>query len=476
MALLRIAIGFLIILDLIIRVSSLTAHYTAEGVLPNYFLLKYCWNKFYFSIYTISDNYYIIILLFCLHFFLALLLIFGVRTRWVTLFLWIFTVSLHNRQPFILQGGDDLLRLTLFWGITIPWGNRYSIDSLKSSKVIDNNEYFSWSSIGFMMLQFSLYFISALLKDSPEWRSDFTALYYAYSLDILTWPASKWIYYHPDLLKALTAYTFYLEWLGPFLLFIPIKNHWFRFLFIIQIVLLHVGICVTLFVGLFFWFGLSTCLAHMPVSLMDKIEKWYAPLIIKTKAFVLHHFKIDKINDIGGFSNLVITNYYFRFIRNCCIVFIIVFCFFWNLGTVRGGKLTVHENFHWLGYMFRLDQNWGMFAPTVYKDDGWFILEATTLDDKKIDIYRNGIPVRETRPANILAEIKDDRWRKYNENLIFDSNANIRPLYCKYLFREWNKNNPHSKIKNLAIFFMKETTLPDYRYSPIKKMKLCDCK
>lgn len=473
---LRIALGFLIILDLIIRCTSLTAHYTENGILPLNFLLKYCWNPYYFSIHTISDNFYFVTLLFAMHFFLALLLIMGVRTRWVTLFLWIFTVSLHNRQPFILQGGDDLLRIALFWGIFLPWGNRYSIDSLRSKNILKSNAHFSWAGIGFMMLQFSLYFISALLKDSAEWRSDFTALYYAFSLDILTWPAAKLLYYHPDLLKALTAFTFYLEWLGPFLLFFPFKNHWFRTIFIILIVLLHLGICSTLFVGLFFWFGLSTVLAHLPVQIMDYLENKYQPLVIKTKNLLITNFKISKDVSLGGFSNLVIDNYYFKLIRNCTMFFFIAFCFIWNLGTVRGGKLTISENFHWLGFSLRVDQNWGMFAPTVYKDDGWFVMEANTLMDSKIDIYRNGNPANFKRPVNILGEIKNDRWRKYNENLLFDSNKNIRPLYCKYLLRNWNQEHPENKIKDLTIYFMKEYTLPDYRYSPIQKVKVCNCK
>ncbi len=42
---------------------------------------------------------------------------------------WLLFTSLCVRNPFIVHGGDDLLKMMLFWGIFVPWGARYSVDS-----------------------------------------------------------------------------------------------------------------------------------------------------------------------------------------------------------------------------------------------------------------------------------------------------------------------------------------------------------
>jgi hypothetical protein len=89
-----------------------------------------------------------------------------------------------------LQGGDDMLRLLLFWAIFLPWGERYSIQK-KSSYA---NHYFDWANIGYILLPVSVFFFSALLKTSPEWRTEGTALYYALSLDQIRMPGGTLLY------------------------------------------------------------------------------------------------------------------------------------------------------------------------------------------------------------------------------------------------------------------------------------------
>ncbi len=105
-----------------------------------------------------------------------------------------------------------------------------------------------------------------------------------------------------------------------------------------------------------------------------------------------------------------------------------------------------------------------MFSPGVFKDDGWFILEATTFDGNIVDIGRKGSAVNYVKPENAVSLYKNDRWRKYGENSIFKSNSYMRPLYCKFMFDKWNKVNPNNRIKDLKIIYMMEKTLPDYQY------------
>src|SRR5438309_6910289 len=107
-------------------------------------------------------------------------------------------VSLQNRNTLILQGGDDALRLLLFWGIFLPWGNYYSVDRRKKQTDEDPKKYFSAASIGYALLIFSVYFFSGILKNSSEWDTrEGSALYYALNLDQMTWPLGKTMLSHP---------------------------------------------------------------------------------------------------------------------------------------------------------------------------------------------------------------------------------------------------------------------------------------
>ena len=64
----------------------------------------------------------------------ALALLVGYRTWIATLVSWVLVVSFHNRNPMVLQGGDVLLRMMLFWGLFLPLGARASLDRWLAAK------------------------------------------------------------------------------------------------------------------------------------------------------------------------------------------------------------------------------------------------------------------------------------------------------------------------------------------------------
>ena len=147
----------------------------------------------------------------------------------------------------------------------------------------------------------------------------------------------------------------------------------------------------------------------------------------------------------------------------------------WNVSTVSGSGLTVSNDFFTFGYGLRLNQNWGMFAPTVFKDDGWYIMQGITKNNEFIDINRNGIKVDYTKPLSLLTYIKDDRWRKFYENYLFTSNEFIRPYFCNYLLKHWNETHPDKTISSLQIIYMKEISVLPGEKQTLTKEELCHC-
>jgi len=117
LSLMRIAIALVLLLDVCIRASSLTAHYTQLGAVPFNALELSFWKAGYFSLFQFCDTYAFALMIFVITGIVYLFLLCGYKTKLFTLLSWLLLTSLQNRNTLVLQGGDDLLRLILFWGI-----------------------------------------------------------------------------------------------------------------------------------------------------------------------------------------------------------------------------------------------------------------------------------------------------------------------------------------------------------------------
>lgn len=454
----RISVGLVLLTDLFIRALSIKAFFTDEGVLPINVLKQYNWSPNYFSLHAINGDLWWQVSLFIINALCVVLLIIGYRARLLTFICWVFLTSLQNRNPFILQGGDDMLRLLLFWAIFLPWGERYSIQKKSSYP----NRYFDWANIGYLLLPASVFFFSALLKTSPEWRIDGTALYYALSLDQIRMPGGSLLYQFPMLMKALTYVVFYIELLAPILLILPFVTSKVRLAGIISYVCLFIGIASTVYVGLFYIIGITSLIGLLPSSIIDWFEK----------RFYKSTTQYEETEQIPNTSFIVAV---IQISRNYFIVFVAIFCLMMNLGSVKKFPYALDPVIVDYGKAFRLEQNWGMFAPFILKDDGWFVYSALRKDYKYIDIKNNKDTVIYNKPKYGVCEFESDRWRKFQENYTFNNNNYMRPFYCKYLLNKWNKEHPDQYILDLTIFFMKETSLPDYKTEAIVKTTICHC-
>lgn len=453
----RIGVGIILLVDLFIRSLSVKAFFTDEGVLPVEILKNYNWNPYYFSFHALNGDLWWQIILFILNALCIVLLIKGYRTRLFTFICWVFLTSLQNRNPFILQGGDDLLRLILLWGIFLPWGERYN----GKENSYYGNSYFSFANLGYMLLVCSVYFFSALLKTHAEWHSDGTALYYALSLEQLRLPLGSLLYQFPLMMNVLTRLVYYLELIAPILIILPFVNYRIRLVGVASIALLHIGIACTLYVGLFYIIGIVTLIGLLPETVMDAFEAKYKLVTLNIKEQTIRA------------SSFIIET--FLALKNGFIILIICYCLMLNLGNVKKFPYVLDPQLIKLGNILRLEQSWGMFSPSVYKDDGFYIYSGYTVAGKYIDIKRNGQPINFSKPANIVSEFESDRWRKFGENYLFNNNNYMRPYFCKYLLNNWNKKHPENHISDLTILFMKEESLPDYKTKPLEKSALCNC-
>jgi len=467
-ALMRIAFGFILLTDIIFRLSDLKAFYSGDGVLPLKALFEYLWSPYFLSLFNITEHHYLLAVLFAIYAICVCGLILGYKTKWSTILTWIFLISLHNRNPLILQAGDHLLRMIVFWGIFLPWGYLYSIDSLKNIPIKKSYIYESFASIAYICQIAFLYYFSALLKTSPEWRTDFTAIYYALSLDQVIRPVGRLLYPFYDLLTYMTAGVFYMELLLPLLLFIPFYNAWIRMFIIVMISCLQFGIFLTMNVGLFSMTGVVIMIGLIPTVFLDKFYLKYSESI---KSWQTYFIQLQLKYQYNVKKNISPPRP--RFFSEAIVSLALIYVLGWNMMTV--GIKAMPDNMIWIGQLFKLSQQWGMFAPSVYKEDGWFIYMATREDGSKMDILRDGKPVSFEKPDRVTDLVKNDRWRKYGENIIRIDHSHFRLYFCHFLIAEWNAANPDQQVHHLQIIYMLERSLPDYQTEEISREEICWC-
>jgi hypothetical protein len=471
-SLMRICIAAVVMFDLGIRLTDLEAFYANSGVIPLNMLFENAWNTYSISFHAISGLWQVQLFIFLFSFFCAVMLFIGYRTKLFTFLCWLMMLSLHNRNGLILQGGDDLLRMVLFWGMFLPWGARYSCDHIIAPEINPPSQILTPASVAYILQICYIYTGSALLK-GPEWNRDFTAMYYAYSLDQIAFPITKVVYYYPELLRRCTIVAYYFELWIPILFFIPFRHQLFRTIGVLSIMLFHLINVSTLLIGLFPLIGITTSIGILPSSFMD----WFERIFYRFRRRIRNSF-VSWSFLWGYIIKWKRPRYNFSVIhdriRTAILIFLIFFVFDWNFSNLTFVNSKLSDKLRVIGYGLRLDQNWGMFAPGVFKDDGWFILEGITMDGNHIDLLTGRQPDFK-KPESVVSMFKNDRWRKYTENLIFSENEFMRGYYCNYSKRVWNEKHPDKQVGPLSVIYMEEFTLPDYKYSIPKKNILWEC-
>jgi hypothetical protein len=125
-----------------------------------------------------------------LYVFTALMIV-GKWTRLSSVMVWLLANQLFNYSPIFYTGGDTVMRVMLFLGMFIGWGEAYSLDAWKrrrtailggASTLPPYRKILPWA-IRLMMLQLAIiYCATGLLKSGSTWWTG-SALYYAMNLD-----------------------------------------------------------------------------------------------------------------------------------------------------------------------------------------------------------------------------------------------------------------------------------------------------
>jgi hypothetical protein len=146
-----------------------------------------------------------------------------------------------------------------------------------------------------------------------------------------------------------------------------------------------------------------------------------------------------------------------------------------NLSSLDWFKYQLRKEIWYPVNVFRLDQYWGMFSPSILKKDGWFVYHGVDSLGRQWDLRLNQDYVDYTKPKHVVSMYKSDRWRKLAENMQNTQFTFLRPQYGRYILRTWNLQHPEKKIATLNLYFMEKENLLNYKTSVLNKNLYCVC-
>jgi hypothetical protein len=445
----RIALALVVLIDLGGRALDLTAHYTDAGVLPRADLVGPAGavGHWVLSVNVIDGGTLFQGVVFAAAALAAIAMLVGWYTRLATIVLWVLVVSIEWRNPLLVGGGEILLRLLLFWAMFLPLAEWWSVDSARRRTREPRATRVVSVPSAALFLQIALvYWFAVLLKAGPEWRFDGTAIYYALGVDQLATPLGHFLWELPDLLTVLTFGVLALEAFGPILLLSPFFTAQARVIGVALFMSLHLGIWLTLGMGIFPFVAGLCMVCFLPGELWDRWAR--------------------SRSRPGGGPAAIRTPRAVNVVAAVALAYVLL----WNITTVTG--LELPKLAERAGRVVGLSQRWDMFAPSPLKDDGWYVVPGTLSDGRRVDVA--GVlrgdqrlrPVSWERPESIRSTYRSERWRKYLEEVRKNYPAQ-QPNLGRYICRTWNSRHVGADaLVQYQIVYMGDETLPDNRLGP----------
>ena len=273
LALFRVSVAIILIVDfLFTRLPYFKLFYTDKGLLP----LKDFLNSDSFwastsSLNFISSSYVYQVALFALAILCFFMLLIGHKTRWAVFGSWVLLVSFHSRNFLIINSGDTLLCLMLFWALYLPLNRHFSVDSAVQATQRETT-FFSVNSFAFIFQILFVYYFTYLLKTDAMWKNG-QGVYYALMLHEFRTLWGDILLQYPSVMKILSHITYYfIENLVPFL-FVFFGFFWrFKVIIILLMCAFHFSMALFLHLGLFSWICMAGWLALLPSDFWERLK------------------------------------------------------------------------------------------------------------------------------------------------------------------------------------------------------------
>lgn len=443
LALWRMALGLATLCDIVLRARDLQPFYGDRGMLSRPLYFTQSWQFEGYNLFLSAGSTGTLLALFSLWALAAGCLTVGYHSRWAGLITWYFTAAVQLRNPMVLDGGDDLIRVLLFWTPFLPLSARWSLDARRNPewKTLPNS-FASVATAGVVFQLFVFYLFAALLKFGDEWLRTGNALYYALSMEQFTTKFGLALLAYPDLLRPMTWAALLLEYLLALALLCRALSPRFQPLFYLLAVGFHLAIASMLNFGLFMLIAIAGLTVMFPTSWLDRL----APPG-EVSAALPERLPV-------GYR----LSWPLRLFGGGIIILIAIF----NQHSIEHHQRVPRWTWPIALVTFE-QQHWHFFAPDPIKSDGWFRLEVTLPDGKVVNAWPYGEAPAEGKPAHVASTFPNQRWRRWMQNLTdidIANNVSWRASTVRQLALDWESRNAGTKAKGFALVLMVEPTPP----------------
>lgn len=463
LALFRMCLGAIVLVDLTLRLPDLVAHYTDEGVMPRETWMKLIPSEWVLSFNLFGGSASSQALLFALTALAAGALLAGWRTRLASIALYALVLSLHYRNAMILNAGDRILRLMLFWGMFLPLGALWSVDRRGQARESGPRRASGIAPAALLLCIASIYVVTSAMKNGDDWVKTGDAVYYVLNIDMTVTTIGRWLGNFPALLQPLTFGVLAFEWAGPWLLFLPIAFPWPRVVAIAGFVAMHAGFGSCLNLGVFPFIDVISMIPFVPAEVWD----WLAATAVRPVASLRR--TLGKLADSLPLPSAVPAMR--RPPARAAQIFaaglaLVAFVLIEVLNVASFKPQWVPDSFASLQYAAGLEQGWGMFAPTPQKGDGWYYIPGKLADGSPYDVFadRPGA-ASPAKPDYVAATYINARWRSYLLNMYQYAKVDHLQAFGAYLCRSRNAHlAPKAQLlESFDIHFIEEVTPPPGR-------------
>jgi hypothetical protein len=370
-------------------------------------------------------------------------------------------------MPDVLNGGDFLLRMLLFWAMFLPLGARWSIEAIQTGR--RRSHVASVASAALLLQVVIVYTANVIAKYSGDVWLRGNGLAYVFSLGQFTVLLGDHLGAYPMVLRGLN----YL-WLGTitlsFLLIVLTGIR--RVVFVFLLMSMHLGMLVTMRIDLFPLISVASLIPFLPASFWTFLEGRFAEPRVRSAGRTWAGRIAQALPTVRTADGSPLLDRAKRgFLAVVPLIFLVLIVL-WNvhLGLSYAYDTDVlPEEAEAVIDVTRTDQYWNMFAPDPLSTDGWIVAPGRLANGSRVDAF-HGRAVTWDRPPDISDTYPTARWRKYLVRLWRYDTAD-RTLFAEYLCRRWNANH-ETELVSVSVYFLEQPTRIQNETEPINKVPL----
>ncbi|MFB6192598.1 MAG: HTTM domain-containing protein [Haloarculaceae archaeon] len=471
LAAVRAGLGGLVLVDLWLRSRDLVAFYTDAGALPRALLAERFPALARLSVHALGGGGWFQGALFVIAGAAALALVAGYRTTLAAVVTWLLVVSLHARNPVLLNGGDSLLRRLLLWSLFLPLGERWSVDALRRERA-PRAGVASLATGAFLLQVVLVYATNAVfkLRGSTWTPPGADAMAYVFGLDRLTVRLGDVLAAYPALYEPLGHLWLVLIVASPLLVLATGRT---RTLLAGALICMHLGMALTMRLGVFPLVSVTGLVPFLPGRVWDAVETGGRAGLARARE------ALGASGTLAGWRARLARSEPATLPESVArareravpvvVAGLLVAVLVWNgmaLGYVEPPAGTPPA-------ADPVNYRWDMFAPSPPRADVWFVAPARTASGERVDALGGG-RVRWQPPPDVADAYPSTRWMIYLLDLRRAQYASLRPALAEYLCDRYARRHGE-RLERVAVdAVIRPTFVDEPGPAPIRRTRLVE--